>query len=66
MWDDKNNTYYTKAFDSSNHIVVVDIQLDMDIWDVKFTPIREDGSIFDITELYVPDLLSQVDDWILF
>ncbi|NQT85032.1 metallophosphoesterase [bacterium] len=56
MWDELNETYYTKAFDNSSHsFLSVDIApLGNGRWRATFSATRPNGEVFDMVEIRRP------------
>ncbi len=56
MWDERNETYYTKTFDNSSHSFLrVDIEpLGNGAWRATFSATRPSGEVFDVSQIRRP------------
>ena len=68
MWDELNQTYYTKAFDNSSYsfIKVELVPLGGEAWRATFSAIRDDGEVFDVVSIRRPWYRMELGDaWTL-
>lgn len=56
MWDESNQTFFTKAFDNATHSFIrVDITpLGGEMWQASFSAVRPSGEVFDVVAIRRP------------
>jgi len=68
MWDELNQTFYTKAFDNTSHsFIKIDIvPLGNGTWQATFSAIRPNGEVFDVVRIRRPWGYMEFDEALTF